>query len=84
MSVILATWEVEIERTVVQGQPGQKVHKTLPQKYPPQKRTGREAPVVQCLPKRHKALSSNPSPPKKKKKKEKKRTLVMSQIVWVN
>jgi hypothetical protein len=27
-TVILATWEVEIRRIVVQDQPGQKVHKT--------------------------------------------------------
>jgi hypothetical protein len=41
MSVILATQEAEYRRIVVQDQPGQIVHKPLPQKYPTQKRTGR-------------------------------------------
>jgi hypothetical protein len=47
--VILATWEVEIRRISVQVQPGQIVLKTLFQKYPTQKMTGRVDQVVEHL-----------------------------------
>jgi hypothetical protein len=40
MPVIIATQEVEIWRLAVRSQPGQTVHKTLPQKNPSQKRAG--------------------------------------------
>jgi hypothetical protein len=43
--------------------------KTLSQKYPTQKWAGRVAQVVQCLPGKCEALSSNPNTTKKKKKK---------------
>jgi hypothetical protein len=39
-TIILATQEAEIRSTGVQGQPGQRVHKTLTQKNPSQKRAG--------------------------------------------
>jgi hypothetical protein len=37
-------------------------------------KTGEVAEVVQCLPNKHEALSSNPTSKKKKKKKGKKKT----------
>jgi hypothetical protein len=37
---MLATQEAEISSILVQSQPGQIVHKTLPQKNPSQERTG--------------------------------------------
>jgi hypothetical protein len=37
---------------------------------PTQKRIGREAQVVECLPSKHETLSSNPNIVKKKKKKK--------------
>jgi hypothetical protein len=43
---------------MIWSQPGEIVHATVSQKYPAQKRTGREAQVVQCLPSKGKALSS--------------------------
>jgi hypothetical protein len=49
MPVILATWEAEIRRIKVQGQPRQTVLKILSQKYPMQKRVGRVAQVIKCL-----------------------------------
>jgi hypothetical protein len=60
-SVILATWETEIRRIMVQSQPGQIVWEILSQKYPIQKRTGRVTQMVDCLPTKCKALSSNTS-----------------------
>jgi hypothetical protein len=45
--------------------------KTLSQKYPIQKRAGRVAQIVESLPIKHEALSSNPSAAKKKKKEKK-------------
>jgi hypothetical protein len=44
---------------MVQSQPGQIVHKTLAQKYPTQKHIGRVPHVVQCLPSKYEALSTN-------------------------
>jgi hypothetical protein len=67
--VILATQEEEVRRIVVQSQPGKIVHETISQKNPTQKRAGGVTQVVEHLPSKHKALSSNPSIAKKKKKK---------------
>jgi hypothetical protein len=60
MPIILAAQEAEIRRMMVQGQPRQKVRKTLSQKNPSQKG------LVEWL--KMKALSSSPSKTKKKKK----------------
>jgi hypothetical protein len=49
MPVILVTQEAEVRRTVVQSQPPERVLETLFQKYPTQKRAGREAQVAECL-----------------------------------
>jgi hypothetical protein len=58
--VILATWEAEIRGNHSSGQPGQKLRSCL--KYTQtKKRTGRVTQVVDCLPSKHKVLSSNPS-----------------------
>jgi hypothetical protein len=65
MPAIIATQEVEIRRIEVWSQPWKIVHKTLSWKYPTQKRAGRVAQVVECLPSQCKALSSNPSNTKK-------------------
>jgi hypothetical protein len=53
---------------MVQSQPGQTVPETLSQKHPTQNRTGGVAQVVECLPSKHEALSSNQSTDRKKKK----------------
>jgi hypothetical protein len=46
---------------VVPGQLGQIVHETLSRKYPtPKKRAGRVAQVIECLPNKFEAFSSNP------------------------
>jgi hypothetical protein len=64
MPVILATQEGEIRRIAVQSQPLAK------RKYSTQKnRAGAVPQVVECLPSKHEALSSNLSTDKKKKKK---------------
>jgi hypothetical protein len=65
MPVIPATQEAEIRRTVVQSQPGQIVHKTLPQKYLSQKGTGGLAQGVDP--------EFKPQYCKRKRKKERKR-----------
>jgi hypothetical protein len=67
MPGILATWEDEIGRIVVQGQSGQLVHETPSTKQPEQKRTGGVTKAVEHLLCKHEALSSNPSPTKKNK-----------------
>jgi hypothetical protein len=51
---------------VVQSQPQKIVPKTLSQKYPIQKRASGVAEVLECLPNKCKALSSNPSAVKTK------------------
>jgi hypothetical protein len=38
--IILATWEAEIRRIIVQRQTRQIIHKILPRKNPPPKRVG--------------------------------------------
>jgi hypothetical protein len=56
----------------VQNQLKQIVLKTLSQEYSAQNRTGRVAQVVEHLPSKCEALSSNPRTSKKKKKEEEK------------
>jgi hypothetical protein len=58
--VILTTWEAEIGRIVVQGQPGQIVHKTTISKITTAKWTGGVAQVVEHLLCKCEDLSSNP------------------------
>jgi hypothetical protein len=68
--VIFITQEAEIRSIVAQGQPWQNEDKTLSQNTQHKKRTGRVVTqVVECLPSKGEALSSNPSTSKKKKKK---------------
>jgi hypothetical protein len=66
--VILATQEAEIRRSEVQSQPKQVVLDTHLENTPHKKRAGGVDQVVQCLPTKLEALSSNPSTTKKKKK----------------
>jgi hypothetical protein len=63
MPVILATWEVEIRRIVVQVQQGQIVHKTPISKVTRVKWTRGLAQAVEFLLCRSKTVSSNPSSP---------------------
>jgi hypothetical protein len=72
MPVILATWEAEIRRIMVGCQPAQIVWETLAQKISNTKKIGRMYQVIEHLPSKHEALSSNPSTTKKKKKTTKK------------
>jgi hypothetical protein len=65
MPIIVATWETEIRRIMVQVQPGQIVHETHISKITRAKWTGDVA--VECLLCKHRAMSSNPSPTKKNK-----------------
>jgi hypothetical protein len=67
--LILANWEAEIWRIMVQGQPRQTVHETPISKITRAKWTGGVTQAVEHLLCKHKTLSSNPSPTKKKKKK---------------
>jgi hypothetical protein len=66
MLVILATWNAEIGRITVLGQPGQEVCDPI-SKIIRAKWTGYMAQVVKHLLSKHEALSLNPVPPKKKK-----------------
>jgi hypothetical protein len=68
--VVHNTWEAEIRRTVIQGQPGQTVHKTLSpiSRITRAKWTGGVVQTMEYLLCSCEALSSNPSPTKKKKK----------------
>jgi hypothetical protein len=61
MLVILPTWEAEIRRIAAHVQPGQIVHNTLFWKYPTQNRTRGMTQIMECLPSKCEALSSNPS-----------------------
>jgi hypothetical protein len=61
MPVILATCEAEIRRIMVQSQLRKIVCEPLPGEYSTQKRAGRVAEVVECLPSKSEDLSSNPS-----------------------
>jgi hypothetical protein len=65
---LLATWEVEIRRIMVQSQPRQIVHEILSQKYSTQKRTGEAAQVIEPLPSKQ-GPKFKPHTTKKKKKK---------------
>jgi hypothetical protein len=69
----MATGETEIRRITVRSQPGQIVQEILSRKYPTQKRAGRVAQVVEHLPSKYEALSSNSSTEKKKKERERER-----------
>jgi hypothetical protein len=72
MPVILPTQEAAIRRIAVQGQPranSSLVLKTLSQKHPTPKRAGRMAQVVEYLPSKCEALSSNPSSTNNNRKK---------------
>jgi hypothetical protein len=53
MSLILVTREAEIRRIEVHSQCRQVVHKYPSQKCPTEKRIGRVAQVVECLPSNH-------------------------------
>jgi hypothetical protein len=68
MPEILATQEADIKRIMVQSQRWQIVPKTLFRKNPTQNRAGEVAEVVECLPSKCEALSSNPSNIKKKER----------------
>jgi hypothetical protein len=70
--------ETEIRRIAVQSQPGQIVNETLSQKYPTHTQNNNKKPraggvdqVIECLPSKWKALSSDSSTAQKKKKKKK-------------
>jgi hypothetical protein len=69
MPIILATWEAEIRRIVVQSQTGEIACETLSQKKKRQhkKRAGGVPQVVECLPSKHEFKSQYCQ---KKKKKE--------------
>jgi hypothetical protein len=66
--VILATWEAEIQRINVRGQPGLTICETPISKLARAKWTRGVALVAECLLCNCKALSSDPSPTKKRKK----------------
>jgi hypothetical protein len=57
MHVILATLEAEIRRILFTSQVGQRVPKTLSQKYPIQNRASGVAQMAEDLPNEHGALS---------------------------
>jgi hypothetical protein len=59
--VIPATQEVEVRRIAVRNQLGKIVHETLSWKYSTSNRAGRVAQVVEHMPSKSKALSSNPN-----------------------
>jgi hypothetical protein len=65
--VILVTWETEIERIMVQGQPRLMVHKTPNSKIMRAKWTRGVAQATEYLLCKHKVLSLNPSPTQKKR-----------------
>jgi hypothetical protein len=49
MPAVLATWEAETERIMVQSQPGKIVHEILSSKIASAKWTGGVAQAVECL-----------------------------------
>jgi hypothetical protein len=63
--VIVATQEAEIRRIMVWSQPGQIVPKTLSRIYSIQKGSSQVAQMVEFLPNKCEALSSNHSSPKR-------------------
>jgi primosomal protein N'' len=67
--VLVASWEVEVRRIVIQSQLEHTVHETLSQKYPTnkKKKTDGMAQVVEHLSSKYKALSSNSTTTKIKK-----------------
>jgi hypothetical protein len=81
--VILATWGAEIRRIMFPSQPRKEFFKILFWKYPIQKRVGRVAYMVECLPtKREVLLSSNPNTTKKKKSTQPPLAAQVTQTVW--
>jgi hypothetical protein len=68
MPIILATQETDIRRMVVPSQAQANSSQDPISKTPSQKRAGRMAQVLECLPSNHEALSQTPVPPPKKKK----------------
>jgi hypothetical protein len=66
--VIPATQEAEMRRIMVGSQPRKIVAKLNPKKYSTQKRAGRVAQVIEDLPSKCEALSSNPTTRGGKKK----------------
>jgi hypothetical protein len=66
--LILATWEAEIGRIIVQDQPRQIVWEIPSLEQPEQRQTGGVAQEIECLLCKHRALSSNPTLIKKKNK----------------
>jgi hypothetical protein len=64
--VILATWEAEIRKMVVQSQLRQIVCEILSQKWSTQKTAGGVPQMVECLRSKCEALSSNSSTKKKR------------------
>jgi hypothetical protein len=83
MPEILATWEAEIRRIVVQGQPRQKVHEIPISKITRGKWTGGVVQAVQLLLCKHEALSSNPSPTKKGKEKKRNTTVIKRKTIVI-
>jgi hypothetical protein len=72
-------WEAEVRKVMVQS--GQIVLNTLSQKYPTQKQPSTVAQVLEQLPSKQEALSSNPSTIKKKKKKHKSSTSGIEKVI---
>jgi hypothetical protein len=64
--VILATWEADIRRIMVQGHPKQIIHKNPISKITRAKWTGGAAQAIKHLFCKHEALSSNLNPTQEK------------------
>jgi hypothetical protein len=67
MTVILATWEAEVGRIGIQGQPGQIVGETPPISIKTRAKNGGVAQMIKHLLCNCEALSSNPIPIKKER-----------------
>jgi hypothetical protein len=76
--LISATWEVEIGGSRSKAYPRQKVQAPI-SKVTKIKRAGDITQVVEQLPSKHKALSSNPSTGKNKQIKKKKKEILATQ-----
>jgi hypothetical protein len=64
---MMATQEAEIRWITFRGQSMYRVQEILSWKYPAQNRAGRVAEVVECLPRNHELLCSNPNTTKQKR-----------------